>query len=122
MSVHSAVGLTVTEDLTNYEVRTISKGQTADNKAFVSSKTGGKTCREPGNIDKTWDISLYAPDNVIEIPSALEAGKTISVKINGEAKAYKMIIDSSAMEVDIEGGEIVGISLGCSAVDATDSY
>jgi len=121
MTVHSSVGLATSGALSTYEVRTITKGRAADNKPYVSSQTGGKTHRKAGNVDATWDVSLYAPANTTEVPAALKPGQTISVQLTNDTKAYKMIIDSSSLEVDIEGGELVGISLGCSAVD-DDSY
>lgn len=121
MTVHSAVGLTTTGDLSTYEVRTVSKGKTADNKAYVSSKSGGKTKRVAGNLDATWDISLYSKTNITEVPGALRPGQIIAVQLNNDAQDYNMIIDSSTLDVDIEAGELVGISLTCSAVDG-DSY
>jgi len=119
MTVHSAVGLVTTGDLSTYEVRTISKGRTADNKAYVSSLTAGKTKRKAGNLDATWAISLYSKTNITEVPAALQAGQTIGIQLQNDSQSYNMIIDSSDLEVDIEGGELVGISLACSAVDDT---
>ena len=121
MSVQSAVGLTVgcgVAGATTYEVRTITKNNVADNKAYVSSLTDGKTLRKPGNLDATWEISLYAPSTIYEVPAELRAGQIITLKTPSDGDAYKMIIDSSSLEVDIEGGELHGISLSCSANEA----
>lgn len=118
-SVHSAVGMTTAQDLTTYDVRTCTKGKAADNKAYVSSQTTGKTYRVAGNLDATWEISLYSKADISEVPAALRPGKTISVQLEHDTQLYTMIIDSSSLEVDIEAGELVGISLSCSAVNAT---
>lgn len=122
MAVHSSVGLAVTAgDLSTFEVRVVTKHKTADNKAYVSSKTEGKTKRVAGNEDATWDISLYSKTNITEVPTDLQPGKTIALKLTNDAQSYNMIVDSSDLEVDIEAGELVGIALTCSAVDG-DSY
>jgi len=119
MSVESCVGMVTSQNLSTYEVRTISKGGAADNKAYVSSKTAGKTFRKPGNLDATWEISLYAKENETEVPAALKAGQPITIQLGDDAASKTMIIDSSTLEVDIEAGELVGISLSCSANAAT---
>lgn len=116
---YSPVGLVTTGDLATYDVRSSSPGKAADNKAFVSSQTGGKTHRVAGNLDATWTLSLYAKDEESEMPSALRAGQTISVQLEHDTQAYTMIIDSSDLEVNIESGDLVGISLSCSADSAT---
>ncbi len=121
MSVQSAVGLATAGDLITYEIRTCTRNRSSDNKSYVSSLTAGKTYREHGPLDATWDISLYAKSGELDIPDALETGKTLSVQMPAGASTEVMIIDSSALEVDIEGGEIIGISLTCSAVNA-NSY
>lgn len=121
MSVESAVGMITSGDLATYDVRTVGKRKIADNQAYVSSKTGGKTYREPGNEDASWEISLYAPTNTTEVPAALRAGKVISVQLENDSQTYTMIVDESALDVDIESGALVGISLTCSA-DASTSY
>lgn len=118
MAVGTAKAMTVSGDLAAYDVRTCTKRVTSDNKAFVSSLTGGKTHREPGNLDAGWDISLYAPVGVTEVPVALMPGATISVELEHDNQAYDMIVDDATLEVDIESAEIVGISLTCSAIDA----
>ena len=116
-SVHSCVGLLTAGDLVAYDVRTFTRGKSSDNKAYVSSKTGGKTFRVAGNVDATAEVSLYARSGELDIPAALETGKTITVQVPAGASTEKMIIDSSSMEVNIEGGELLGISLSLSAVD-----
>lgn len=121
MSVESSVGKTTAADLTTYEVRTIDKGQTSDSKTYVSSKTGGKTYREPGNLDRTWEISLYAPDGITEVPAALKAGQIITVQVTGDVAGKRMLINDAHLVVDIEGGELIAIALSCAAVDG-DSY
>lgn len=119
--VYSAVGLVTLGDLSSYDVRTCTKGKAADNKSYVSSQTDGKTHRVPGNLDATWEISLYSKDDESEVPSALRPGQIISVQLKDDSQTYTMIIDSSSLEVDIEAGELVGISLSCSA-DSGTSY
>lgn len=121
MSVESCVGMVTTANLSTYEVRTITKGRAAANVAWVSSKTTGKTFRKPGNLDATWEISLYSKEDETEIPAALKAGQIITVQLGDDASSKTMIIDSSSLEVDIEAGTLVGISLSCSA-DAATSY
>lgn len=121
MSRQTAVALTVGSDLLSYEVRTITKGNVSANQAYVSSLTGGKTFREAGNLDATWEISLYAPVGTYEVPAVLRAGQKIKIKTPSDGTEQHMIIDSSSLEVDIEAGTLIGISLSCSAVDA-DSY
>jgi len=120
--VHSAVGMTTLQDLSTYDVRTCTKGKASDNKPYVSSQTGGKTARVPGNLDATWEISLYSKDEITEVPSALRAGQIISVQLEHDSQLYTMIIDSSSLEVDIESGELVGISLSCSAESSTSYH
>ncbi len=119
--VFSAVGMVTTGDLSTYDVRTCTKGKAADNKAFVSSQTAGKTHRVPGNLDATWEISLYAKGDESEMPAALRPGQIISVQLEHDTQTYTMIIGSSSLEVDVEAGELVGISLSCSA-DSGTSY
>lgn len=119
MSVGTSKGMTIKSgDLTTYDVRTCTKRVTSDNKAYASSLTAGKTHREPGNLDAGWDISLYAPPSITEVPVALMPGETISVELQHDGKAYDMIVDDATLEVNIETAEIVGISLTCSAIDA----
>lgn len=120
-NTYSAVGLVTTGDLSTYDVRTCTKGKAADNKSFVSSQTGGKTHRVPGNLDATWEISLYSKSGESEMPSALRPGQIISVKFTADSQTYTMIIDSSSLEIDVEAGELVGITLSCSA-DSASSY
>ncbi len=119
--VYSAVGLVTTGDLSTYDVRTYTKGKAADNKSYVSSQTGGKTHRVEGNLDATWEISLYAKDGVSEVPAAFRPGQIISVQFQHDTQTYTMIIGSSSLEIDVEAGELVGISLSCSA-DSGTSY
>ena len=120
--VFPSVGLTTLQDLSTYDVRTVSKGKTADNQSYVSSQTTGKTFRVPGNLDATWEISLYAHDNESEIPAAMRPGQSIDVQLVNDSQLYTMIIDSSSLEVDIETGSLVGISLSCSAVSAASYH
>ena len=119
MSVYPAVGLVTLQDLVTYEVRTCTKTKTADNQAYVSSLTDGKTFRKPGNLDASWEISLYAKDNESEVPAAFRPGQVFSLQLEDDTQLYTMIVDSSAIEVDIESGANIGISLSCSADSAT---
>lgn len=122
MSVQTCVAMTTSGDLTSYEVRTITKNKTADNKAYVSSLTQGKTLRVAGNEDASWEISLYGKSGESEIPDALKAGQEITIQTSIDGSSKTMLIDSSSLEVDIEAGEIIGISLSCSAVALATSY
>jgi len=119
---YSAVGITTTGDLSTYDVRSCTKGKAADNKSFVSSLTAGKTHRVEGNLDATWELSLYAKDGESEIPAALRPGQIISVQLVADSQTYTMIIDSSSLEVNVESGDLVGISLSCSADSATSYH
>ena len=121
-SVHSAVGMVTLGDLSTFDVRTCTKGKAADNKAYVSSQTAGKTHRVEGNLDATWELSLYSKDTITEVPAALRPGQEISVQLEHDSQAYTMIVDSSSLEVDIEAGELVGLSVSCSAVDAASYH
>ena len=120
--VYPAVGLTTLGDLSTYDVRTYTKGKAADNQSYVSSQTDGKTFRKPGNLDATWEISLYAHDDTSEIPAGLRPGQIISVQFVNDTQAYTMMIDSSSLEIDVEAGTLVGISLSCSADSATSYH
>lgn len=118
---YSPVGLVTLGDFSTYDVRTASKGKAADNQSFVSSQTGGKTHRMEGNLDATWEISVYAKDGESEIPAAFRPGQIISVQLEHDTQAYTMIIDSSTLDVDVEAGTLVGFALSCSA-DSGSSY
>lgn len=124
MSVQSAVGMTIglgVAGAATYDVLTITKGDAADNKSYVSSLTGGKTLRVPGNLDATWEISLKAPSGIYEVPDELRSGQIVQLKTPLGGSAVHMIVDSSSLEIDVEAGELLGISLSCSAVNA-NSY
>jgi len=113
MSVQSSVGLLTAGGLVAYDVRTITQNNSADNKEYVSSKTDGKTFNEPGNLNKSWDISLYAPAACKEVPAALKAGQLISCEIPAGATSQQMLISTANLEVNIESGDLIGISLTC---------
>jgi len=117
----SAKGLVTSEDLSAYHVRSYSRRATSDNQSFVSTQTDGKTHRVPGNRDAGFDISLFADDTNDDVPKALREGNTITVKLENEDSSHTMIVDEASLEVNVETGELIGISLTCSAVDA-DSY
>jgi len=116
--VYPSVGLTTLQDLSTYDVRSVTKGKAADNQSYVSSQTTGKTFRVAGNLDATWELSLYAKDNESEVPAAIRPGQPIDVQLVNDTQLYTMIVDSSSLEIDIESGTLVGISLSCSAVNA----
>ncbi len=118
---YTAVGLVTLGDLSTYDVRTTNKGKAADNQAFVSSQTGGKTHRVAGNLDATWEISIYAKDGESEVPAAFRPGQVFSMQLNDDTQAYTMMVDSSSLDVDIEAGGLVGFALSCSA-DSASSY
>ncbi len=120
--VFSAVGMTTTGDLSTYDVKSCTPGKAADNQAYVSSQTDGKTHRVPGNLDATWEISLDAKGDESEVPAAFRPGQVISVQLEHDTQAYTMIVDSASLEVDIASGTLVGISLSCSADSATSYH
>jgi len=120
--VYPAVGLTTLGDLSTYDVRSCTKGKAAANQSYVSSQTDGKTFRSEGNLDATWELSLYAKDDESEVPAAFRPGQVISVQLVNDTQAYTMIVDSSSLEIDIETGSLVGISLSCSADSATSYH
>ncbi len=119
---YSAVGLVTLGDLSTYDVRTQTKGKAAENQAFVSSQTDGKNHRVPGNLDATWEISVYAKDGESEVPAAFRPGQIISVQFQHDTQPYTMIIDTSSLEIDVEGGALVGFALSCSADSATSYH
>ena len=113
----SAKGLVTSEDLSTYHVKSYSKRGTSNNQSFVSTQTGGKTHRVPGNRDVGWDISLFADKTSDDVPVALREGNEITVKLENEDSSHTMIVDEASLEVNVETGELIGISLTCSAVD-----
>ena len=125
MSVQTAVKMTVgcgVVGAATYDVLTIMKTGTSGNVSYVSSLTDGKTFRAPGNLDATWEITLKAPNGTYEVPAELRAGQIIVLKTpSGSGDALTMIVDTAALEIDIEAGELLGISLSCSA-NAVSSY
>ena len=80
MSVQTCVAMTVGGTLISYDVRSITRGKAAANVPYVSSLTDGKTHRVEGNMDATWEISLYANLGMYEIPAVLMAGQTITIE------------------------------------------
>ncbi len=119
--VFPSVGMVTLGDLSTFDVRSCTKGKAADNQAYVSSQTDGKTHRTAGNLDATWEISLFAKSDESEVPAAFRPGQIFSLQLEHDTQAYTMIVDSSSVEVDIETGSNVGISLSCSA-DSGTSY
>lgn len=116
--VHSIIGIATVGDLSAYDVRTFTENRSADNKAFVSSATDGKTERVAGNLDKTWDISLYAKVTEFNIPTALDPGAELTCEIPAGAASLTMIIDTAVCEVNWETGELISYALTCSAVSS----
>lgn len=122
-SVQSAVGMVIglgVDAAETYDVRSITKSRVADNQAYVSSKTGGKTFRVDGNLDATWEISLFALSGMEHIPSELQPGQRIKVKCPvADGVTEEMLVDSATLEVDVGAAAVIGISLSCSAVDGS---
>ena len=110
--------------VTTYDIRSWSLSRSADNQAYVSSQTSGKTYRIKGNRDMTMHISLYAPDGDIDLAVGIEEGETIAVVATTDGSTSwsgNVIIDNMELVVNVETGENIGIELDCSGVD-TDSY
>ncbi len=108
------IGTVTLKDSSTYDVRTCTKGQVVDSKPYASSKTGSKVYRVPGNITETWEISLYAKGDESDVPAGLRCGQIISTQLENGPQS-RMVINSSSMEVGDELGELLGISLSCSA-------
>lgn len=109
---------------TEYDIRSWSLSKVADNQAYVSSQTIGKTHRVKGNRDMSMNISLFAPDGDIDLGAGIEEGETVEIiaTTNGITTfTGDVIIDSIEIVVNIETGENIGIDLVCSGVNA-DSY
>ncbi len=107
-----------------YDIRSWSLSRVADNQAYVSSQTTGRTYRVKGNRDMSMNISLFAPDGDIDLGAGIEEGETVEViaTTNGIASfTGNVIIDSMEIVVNVETGENIGIDLVCSGVDA-NSY
>lgn len=113
MSVQSSKGLLTTGDLATYDVRTIAANDSADNKEYVSSQTLGHTYNEPGNENKGWTISLYAKAGTYECPAGLMSGQLITCTLPTGGTSRQMLISSSDVETNIEGGELIAINLTC---------
>ncbi len=109
------------EAQTTYDIRSWSLSKVADNQAFVSSQTAGKTHRVKGNIDMSMNISLFAPDGAIELGAGIEIGEEVDIIATTDGVnsfTGPIIIDSMEIVVNIEAGENIGIDIVGSGVSA----
>ena len=121
MAVQTCVGMTVGGSLAAWDVKTITRGKTVGDVAYVSSLTAGRTFRVPGNQDRTWEITLLAKTGEYEIPAALSPGVNITLQTPAAGLSEKMLVQSASLEIDIATDSVIGFSLSCAAVDV-DSY
>ena len=113
MSVQSSKGLATTGDLSTYDVKSITAADSADNQEYVSSKTGGNTYNEPGNLNKSWNISLYAAAGTYECPAGLKAGQLITCTLPTGGTSRQMLISTSDVVTDIASGALISIDMTC---------
>ncbi len=114
--VEIAPGLAFTSFAEIAEVRTATITISKENLAYASSSTGGVTFRKEGNLDARLDITAYAAladgwDSWPK-PNVIYA---IKVYVNAtEFYLFKYLVtqDMGGLDVDIEGGGLVGGSLG----------
>lgn len=111
MSVQSSKGLLTTGDLSTYDVRSITADDSADNQEYVSSQTAGRVFNEPGNLNKAWNVTLYAKAGTYECPAALKPGELITCAIPTGATSRQMLISTSSVETDIATGALIAIAL-----------
>ena len=94
------------------DVRTFSINRSCELKPYNSSDTAKQTNRVAGNKDWTASISCYADGGSFN--PGFEEGDSIAfvgVSVSGKTVTGTLLIESIEEEVDIEGGELVGISI-----------
>ena len=97
------------------DVRNIRFEQRSDNKEYRSSSTAGFTKRIAGHKDYSLSFDVYAADGAIVFSK--DEGDNIAViatAVAGKTLTGNFIIDRISGIVDIEGGDLVGLSVECS--------
>lgn len=93
------------------DVRTWSLDKTHESKPYNSSSTSGQTRRLKGNKDWTATVSVYADSNG-EV--TINEGDYVALELYTDADdlySGNAWVDGVAVEVDIEGSEVVGAEL-----------
>lgn len=105
--------------LTN--VRNISLTETSDNKAFATNDTGGIMDRIAGHKDFSGTCELYADGGSFTPPQSLAVGGVFTMaalSMTGKQISAVAIIDSIEHSIDIESGDLVGLTLAYSGKGA----
>jgi len=113
MSVQSSKGLATIGLFAGYDVRSIAVNDSADNQEYVSSQTAGRVFNEPGNLNKSWDISLYIKSGEYECPAALKPGQLITCTLPTGGTSRQMLISTSGVGTSVETGAIMTHELTC---------
>ena len=101
-------------DVTILDVRSISWDRTSDNKEYASSSTAGIKKRVAGHKDSSGTLEIFAQDGDVDIP--FDEGDTLSLKVQCNVKGWScpIIVDSIGAAHDIEGGELIGVTVAFS--------
>ncbi len=113
MSVQSTVGLLTTGSLSTYGVKSITVNDSADNQEYVSSLTAGRVFNEPGNLNKSWSISLWIKSGEFECPAGLKPGQLITCTLPTGGTSRQMLISTSDVGCDIASGTPMTHELTC---------
>ena len=92
----------------------------SDNKQYASSDTAGHVSRVAGHKDHNGTVRCYL-DSATDIEGILREGDSGTVNLYEDATRFwacPVIIDSIEVTDEIEGGEIVEVSIGFSATAA----
>ena len=93
---------------------------TSDNKQYASSDTSGHISRVAGHKDHSGTVRCYL-DSGTDLEGILLAGDTGTFKLYEDVTRFwecPVIIDSIEITTEIEGGEIVEVSINFSATAA----
>ena len=93
---------------------------TSDNKQYASSDTSGHISRVAGHKDHSGTVRCYL-DSTTDIEGILREGDTGDMDLYEDATRFwrfPAIIDSIEVTDEIEGGEIVEVSINWSATAA----
>ena len=94
------------------DVRSFTVSRSCDVKPYNSSDTSGQTKRIAGNKDWTAQISCYADGGSFDL--GFDEGDSVSfvgLSTAGKQVAGTLVIETIEAEVDVEGGELVGIAI-----------
>lgn len=103
------------------DVRTMTLTITRNNPSYVSSSTAGQTGREEGILDFTLSISVYE-DDFADLPDENDIRE---LRLYTDATLYwklewAILTELTDLEVDIEGGGLIGATLNYGMVGFTD--